>query len=233
MARRATRRLFTCEHASPAVPPAWRSAFAKAGEVLASHRAWDPGALQVFDTLAPAFADHALAGEATRLLVDLNRSLHHPRVFSEFTRPLPADARREIVGTFWQPFRDEAERVVSGWRKTGAPVFHVSVHSFTPVLDGVHRAADVGLLYDPGREAERRLARAWRDRLAAAGWSVRLNYPYRGVADGHATSLRRRHPDGYAGIELELNQALFAPGDPRAARLTSDLVTSLEQLNAL
>lgn len=230
MARRPVRWLFTCEHASRAVPPAYAGAFGKAGPVLDSHRAWDPGAREVYRALAPVLADHALEGEATRLLVDLNRSLHHPRLFSEFTASLPEPERRAIVEAWWRPFREEAESVVAGWRSSGAFVAHVSVHSFTPVLDGVHRAADIGLLYDPGRPGERRLARAWRDRLAAAGWRVRLNYPYRGVADGHTTSLRRRHAHGYAGIELELNQALFAAGRDDARRLAADLAESLGEL---
>ena len=34
-------------------------------------------------------------------------------------------------------------------------VLHVAVHSFTPVLHGERRNADVGLLYDPARPRER------------------------------------------------------------------------------
>lgn len=209
VARRAARWLLTCEHASRDVPDEFREAFARAGAVMDSHRAWDPGALGVFSALAPDHADHASRGRATRLLVDLNRSLHHPRLFSEFTRRLPREVRDRIVDHWWRPFRDEAESVVAAWRADGLPVVHLSVHSFTPVLDGHARTADIGLLYDPRRAAELGLARRCRDLLADRGWSVRLNYPYRGVADGHTTAMRRRHPEGFAGFELELNQRLF------------------------
>jgi predicted N-formylglutamate amidohydrolase len=209
VARRAARWLLTCEHASRDVPDEFREAFARAGAVMDSHRAWDPGALGVFSALAPDHADHASRGRATRLLVDLNRSLHHPRLFSEFTRRLPREVRDRIVDHWWRPFRDEAESVVAAWRADGLPVVHLSVHSFTPVLDGHARTADIGLLYDPRRAAELGLARRCRDLLADRGWSVRLNYPYRGVADGHTTAMRRRHPEGFAGFELEINQRLF------------------------
>ena len=229
VARRAARWLLTCEHASRDVPDEFREAFARAGAVMDSHRAWDPGALGVFSALAPDHADHASRGRATRLLVDLNRSLHHPRLFSEFTRRLPREVRDRIVDHWWRPFRDEAESVVAAWRADGLPVVHLSVHSFTPVLDGHARTADIGLLYDPRRAAELGLARRCRDLLADRGWSVRLNYPYRGVADGHTTAMRRRHPEGFAGFELELNQRLFEDAAVERALLV-DLDATLAAL---
>jgi hypothetical protein len=50
----------------------------------------------------------------------------------------------------------------------------------------------------------------WTLGLEAPGLRVRRNYPYRGVADGFTTALRRRFPaDLYLGIELEVNQRLL------------------------
>jgi predicted N-formylglutamate amidohydrolase len=220
---RSARWLFTCEHASRDVPARYAAAFARAGPVMDSHRAWDPGALEVFSELAGEHADHAMRGNATRLLVDLNRSLHHPRLFSEFTRGLPEEERRRIIDEWWRPFREEAEATVAGWIAEGTPVIHISVHSFTPVLDGRTRAAELGILYDPARSVEAGMARRLREKLASAGWRVRLNYPYRGVSDGHTTALRRHHADGYSGVELELNQGLFFAGSAKTGRLLEDL----------
>jgi hypothetical protein len=39
---------------------------------------------------------------------------------------------------------------------------------------------------------------------------IRMNYPYLGKADGFTTSLRQEFQEQYIGIELELNQKLFA-----------------------
>ena len=217
--------LFTCEHGGRGVPAEYGALFAGADAVLESHRGWDPGALAVFEALAPALADAAFAATTTRLLVDLNRSLHHPGVFSEFTRPLPGEARREIAARWWRPWRDAVRGQVATWRATGYRVRHFSVHSFTPALDGKVRNADIGLLYDPARRREREWCRRWRELLQGRGWRVRLNYPYRGTADGHTTALRRLFPSGYAGIELELNQALFPA---RCAALCADLAGSLQ-----
>lgn len=95
---------------------------------------------------------------------------------------------------------------------------HVAVHSFTPVLAGKRRNADIGLLYDPASALERRIVTCWQSaiRRVDRGPAVRRNYPYRGTTDGLTTTMRNRFdPDRYAGIELELNQARLST---RAAR---------------
>jgi predicted N-formylglutamate amidohydrolase len=50
------------------------------------------------------------------------------------------------------------------------------------------------------------------------GLAIMMNYPYRGVADGHTTALRRRFGDrGYLGLELEINQNLVMDDRGRSA----------------
>jgi len=97
----------------------------------------------------------------------------------------------------------------------GNRVIHLASHSFTPVLDGVVRNADIGLLYDPARPGEVELCRRWQAKLEARapGLRVRRNYPYTGRSDGFTAWLRRRFPaDRYVGIELEINQQQLASG---------------------
>ena len=219
-----TRWLFTCEHGGHEIPPELQHAFDDAAEELASHRGWDSGALQAFEALAAAHADAAFCATTSRLLVDLNRSLHHPQVFSHRVRALSRSARAAIAARWWQPWRESVVATIEKWLAEGALVQHISVHSFTPVLGVEVRNADIGLLYDPARTGETRFCRAWQDRLRARGWRVRRNYPYRGAADGHTTALRKRFGPGYLGVELELNQALFPQ---REAALLADLVATL------
>lgn len=200
--------ILTCEHGGHRVPVRWRELFVGAENVLQSHRGWDRGALSTYKTLVPEIADAAFHSTTTRLLVDLNRSLHHRSLFSEFTRVLPESQRREIILQHYLPYRERVADTIAKWRQADDTVIHLSIHSFTPVMDGHVRNADVGLLYDPGRELERTVCRQWCGRLKAVapGCRVRLNYPYRGTADGLTKWLRQQHPAGYAGIELELNE---------------------------
>jgi predicted N-formylglutamate amidohydrolase len=223
----ATRWLFTCEHGGRNVPPEYADLFSAQEEVLASHRGWDAGALHVFGAISPTLADAAFGATTTRLLVDLNRSLNHPRVFSEITRRLPLEARAEIANRWWRPWRESVARTIAAWLEAGDAVRHVSVHSFTPELEGAIRNADIGLLYDPRRAAERELCLRWQAMLEERGWRVRRNYPYLGTTDGHTSALRRQFGIPYAGVELELNQAMF----PRLFEpLTRDLLDTLAAL---
>ena len=219
--------LFTCEHGGLTVPPGYGHLFEDATEVLASHRGWDAGALVACNMLAPSLADATFTVTTTRLFIDTNRSLTHPRVFSEYTRGLPQPTRDAIVANWWRPWRDAVAQQVAHWIAAGCFVRHLSIHSFTPELDGRPRNADIGLLYDPARVTERAFCVHWQSLLSARGWQVRRNYPYRGTSDGHTAALRRRFPVRYAGIELEINQALL-PG--KTAALHEGLAATLAQL---
>lgn len=207
--------LISCEHGGNRIPAAYRHLFAGRGGVLRSHRGYDPGALRMARDLATALAAPLHACIVSRLLIELNRSPRHARLYSEFTRDVGAGLRRELLERYYLPYRDAVETRIGAMTASGLRVVHLSSHSFTPALDGVVRDADIGLLYDPRRGGERALCREWRLALGrhAPGLKVRMNYPYAGTADGFTTYLRRRFTGAdYLGIELEINQRHAAPG---------------------
>lgn len=201
--------LLTCEHASNRVPAPYRSLFAAAPGVLQTHRGWDVGAMALAQSMARATGAPLYAGRVTRLLVDLNRSPGHPKLLSQFTRQLPAAQQRELIARYHTVHWRVVQRHIRRRIARGERVVHVAVHSFTPVLDGKRRRADIGLLYDPSRRWEGQLVMAWQAALKAVlpRHAVMRNSPYRGTSDGLPTALRRVFPAGsYAGIELEINQ---------------------------
>lgn len=204
--------LVTCEHGGHQVPAPYRPLFGHLDDLLVSHRGWDPGALPLARVLAHALGAPIRFSTTTRLLVDLNRSPHNPAVFSEVTRPLVVEERLRILDRYHRPYRDDVERDVDEAIERGERVVHLSVHTFTPFLNGSVRRTDVGLLYDPDRAPERMLVGAWVAGLKRRlpGSSIRRNHPYRGATDGLTTWLRRTHgPDGYLGIEIEVSQRLL------------------------
>jgi len=213
--------LVTCEHGGNEVPPAYVRLFGGAAEALASHRGWDAGALPLARGLARLLDAPLHVATVSRLVVDLNRSMHHPHVFSEWTRTLGREERRELLRRHHEPHRDDLDREVAAAVAAGHRVVHLGVHTFTPALNGRPRRADVALLYDPGRPAERGLVASWVDALASAlpDLAVRRNQPYRGATDGLTTWLRRRHGEPYLGIELEVNQRLLRDDGRFPARI--------------
>jgi len=200
--------------------------------LLDSHRGYDPGALLMARTLAQAFGAPLVTSGISRLLIDLNRSIGHPQLFSAATRTLPAPAREEIVAHYYRPYRARAERLVARLVSRGRRVIHIASHSFTPELNGKLRRADVGLLYHPDRHAETELCARWKASLAASGpeLRVRRNYPYAGKGDGLTSHLRLRFPqDAYVGIELEINQSIVFAAGRRWSALRRALIDSLRK----
>lgn len=199
--------VLSCEHGGNEIPPAYASLFANAGNLLSTHRGWDPGALELFEQLKP-LADFSYNSTISRLLVELNRSLHHPNLFSAYSRTLEKQEKQRVLAQYYHPYRAVVEDAIKKYIQQGATVYHLSIHSFTPVLNGEVRNADIGLLYDPARKLEREASasfkKALQDQIKEV--RVRLNYPYLGTADGFTTYLRRQFPEKYAGIEFELNQ---------------------------
>jgi len=224
-----TRLLLTCEHGGNHVPPEYRALFRGATAALASHRGWAPGALVLARRLGSRLGAPVLAVTWSRLLVEANRTPGNRRIWSPWTAPLSKQEKIRILDRYWWPHRRRVETSVRTAVSRGARVVHVAVHSFTPVLADVTRNADVGLLYDPVRRAERHACSNWAEllRQGVPGLRVRRNYPYRGTADGLCTWLRERFPArAYLGIELEVNQARLM--NARRTRLPDVLASTLE-----
>jgi len=224
--------LITCEHGGHEVPRTHAALFAGREAVLTSHRGWDAGALELGRQMADALGVPLHAASTTRLLVDLNRSIGHRQLFSEVTRPLPRNRRRDIIDRYYLPHREAVEGEIARHTAAGRRVIHIASHSFTPALGDVTRQADVAWLYDPRRASEAAFARAWLLALAQLAPELRLrrNYPYHGRSDGLTALLRKRHPDPtYTGIELEVNQRFVEQRGGPWDRLKETLVDSLKK----
>lgn len=231
--------MITCEHASNALPDFVLRAFREYNvleakrlgkessnlfgipeEVLASHRGYDIGAYIVYSNLVKRLKpDFNCLSTYSRLVIDMNRSLTSKKLFSEFTIKLPKHVKAHIT-KLWQKYRGKIDRFVSSkipenmrdnQEQKPIKVIHLGIHSFTPVLNGVEREADVGILYDPSRPAEAALAETLIKSIHEfyPQLSIRRNYPYLGKSDGLTTTLRQKFGTAYVGLEIEINQKLL------------------------
>jgi predicted N-formylglutamate amidohydrolase len=201
--------VLSCEHAVNTVPAPWAPLFAGAESLLDSHEGWDPGALDLARHLARELHAPLCAHDATRLVIEPNRSEENPKIWSVVTAPLDDDEKRRILERVYRPHRDAVERTIRDRIDAGGVVVHLGVHTFTPILDGEERVTDIGLLFDPSRPGEDAFCRAWQDRLTERlpGFVVELNQPYAGTDDGLTTVFRRVFPsDRYRGLEIEVSQ---------------------------
>jgi predicted N-formylglutamate amidohydrolase len=220
----------TCEHGGNRIPAAYAELFHEWQARLSTHRGYDPGARVLARDLAAALHAPLVISTVSRLLIDLNRSLSSPQVWSEATCALSPTHKQAIVSRHYAPYRQRLTEIVATAVAAGQRVIHVSSHSFTPILDGQVRNADVGLLYDPARPGEVAVAARWKAAFAeqAGELRVRRNYPYQGKDDGLTSAMRRCFPpDQYVGIEIELNQAFVLAQRRPWRQLRRTVVTTL------
>jgi len=198
--------------------------------LLQTHRGYDAGSLLMARALAAALKAPLVSTTVSRLLIDVNRPMSHPQLYSTATSNAPAALRAQIAVQQHRPYWTQVERLVAQAVARGRRVIHISSHSFTPKLDGEVRHADIGLLYDPGRAGEAKLCARWKATLAetAPALRVRRNYPYLGKAAGLTAQLRLRFPpNAYVGIELEINQRIVYTAGRRWTALRGTLIQSL------
>lgn len=204
------RLVITCEHGGHDIPREFSRHFRGRSRWLTSHRGWDPGALALATDLALTTGAPLLASTVSRLLVDLNRSETSATLWSSVSRDLDAQARNRVLERHYRPYRRDVIALVQRLSRRHRAV-HVSVHSFTPVLRGVRRELEIGVLFDPARRQERAVATTLSRELRKVfpRWRVQFNQPYKGTDDGLTTHIRTLLPDArYAGIEIEVNQRL-------------------------
>ena len=199
--------LLVCDHASCRFPAALGDMgldpFARR-----CHLAIDIGAGPLTERLSESLGVTAVLAQSSRLVVDWNRQLLDPSAFLVFgdgifvpgnsnLRQQDKDARSEAI--YW-PYHTAIAEQITRLKAIGPPPLFVSVHSFTPVLNGVSRPWQMGVLWDADEES----ARIMLDGLRGGGYHVGDNEPYSGKApqdftvDHHAEELGLRH----AAIEI-------------------------------
>lgn len=221
--------IVTCEHGGNKIPKAYQSLF-KDCDALQSHRGYDLGALDVFTHLKP-LADASTYSETSRLLIEINRSLHHKNLFSEYTNTLSKTEKDALIADYYLKYRNHVEATIKNFIKENNSVLHVSVHSFTPNLNGDERHCDIGLLYDSRNIEEKEICKQLKIQILQLDTTlnVRFNYPYLGKADGFTTYLRKQFPIRYIGIELEINQ-IYTANNEMDVNIKSNLFSALRYL---
>lgn len=221
--------LITCEHGGYEIPGPYCHLFTGAEETLRSHRGWDLGALDLAQSLGADLAAPVIFSTTCRLLVELNRSLDQPDLFSEFTGDLQPDEKRRLLDDHYHPYRNSVRSALTRAIGGGERALHLSIHSFTPRLGDEVRAVEAGILFDPARPAEAALAEWWLPRLRARGLDARPNEPYKGTDDGLTTALRAElGARAYAGLELEVRSDLLT--GHHAPAIATDLAADVRRL---
>ncbi len=226
----AGRIVLVCEHAGRAIPAALGQLGLEPAD-LDRHIAWDIGAGELARLVARALDAPLLAQAYSRLVVDCNRAPEHPDLIVQTAdgtavpgnRGLgPAEVRARLE-EIHAPFHGAIAAMLDA--RAGARPLLVSIHSFTPRMDGQDRPWHVGVLHLAGSALSERMLGL----LEAEGdLVVGRNQPY--AMDGTDYTIPRHAIGrGIDYLELEVRQDLIAEQAGRArmaARLAPLLARS-------
>ena len=197
--------LFSCDHATCAVPEAYRELFFDSEEVVASPAGWEPGSLNLAQGFAMRFRTPLVHGDVTRLLIDLGKD--GDERWSRFSEKLPETTRVKLAERHEKPYRAMlVQRVTEDFRRKAA-VIHVLVHT-----SDAHEGRVV-LETPQTAELAEAVAAEWRNRLAREELDARL-HRHSGVSAVSAFLDERFPATQYAQIRLTVSQSFFLEGRP-------------------
>lgn len=199
------------------------------------HIAYDIGVEMVTRRLCELTGAPAVLGGFSRLLIDPNRGEEDPTLIRQIydgavvpgNYPMSGDERQRRIENFYRPYHDAVGAMMSSVREqSGHSPFIVSMHSFTPVMQGRTRPWQVGILWDSDDRAVRPII----DMLSAdPALTVGDNEPYDGALRGD-TMYKHAIVNGFAHVLIELRQDLIAD-QTGANRWAERLAPMLDEIN--
>ena len=204
--------LLVCDHASYRFPQSLGDMgldpFARR-----CHLAIDIGAGPLTEQLAESLGVTAVVHNYSRLIVDCNRQLMDPGAFLEYGDGILVPGNRNLhqadkdlrADALYWPYHRAIEEQIQRLRNGGPPPAFISIHSFTPVLNGESRAWQIGVLWDK----DQRLREIFLEGFRAAGYYVGDNEPYSGKAPQDFTIDHHAEEIGLPHIGIEIRQDLI------------------------
>ena len=227
--------LATCDHASNKVPRSL-GRLGLSNEELRRHIGWDIGAAGVTRLLVRRLGAPAILAGYSRLVVDCNRdpadTTSMPAVSDGVAVPgnaaLTETARRQRLDALFRPYHQAIEDALDRFAKRAVHPAVLSIHSFTPTMNGIARPWHIGILWDRDPRIPVPL-------LAALRREPRLvvgdNEPYSAREPAGYTVRTHAVRRGLPHVAVEIRQDLITDGAGErewAERLAAALTPILE-----
>ena len=226
--------LLVCDHASCRFPKSLNNLgldpFARR-----CHLAVDIGAGALTRKLAESLGVTAILARYSRLVVDCNRDLMDPGAFLQYGDGVLVPGNQKLrqsdktlrAETLYWPYHAAVSRQVERLQGIGPPPAFIAIHSFTPVMDGVSRPWEMGVLWD----TDKRLRDIFLKDLADAGYMVGDNEPYSGKAPQDYTIDQHAEQNNIPHLGLEVRQDLIdnEAGISKVAELMHTIISSIPE----
>jgi predicted N-formylglutamate amidohydrolase len=202
------------------------------------HLAIDIGAGPLTESLAASLSVTAVVHNYSRLVVDCNRQLMDPSAFLEYGDGILVPGNRNLhqadkdlrASALYWPYHCAVDEQVQRLRKAGPLPAFISIHSFTPVLNGESRSWQMGVLWDK----DEKMRDIFLEGLRGAGYRVGDNEPYSGKAPQDFTIDHHAEEVGLPHVGIEIRQDLIDDdaGIAEIAEVMHRIIASIpEQLN--
>jgi len=210
--------LLVCDHASPTTPQSMEY-IGLDESIFKQHVAVDIGAEDVTRILSERLDAAAVLAGYSRLLIDVNRQPGDLSSIPEKsdTTIIPGNLRlsdeqrlARVDSVFW-PYHQTISKILSLLRQRGPVPALISVHSFTPFLNGDKRHWDIGVLWN----RDPRLAIPLLEKLKAFGsgrYYIGNNEPYSGREFGYTLDIHAG-VTGLPNCAIEIRQDLIDTHD--------------------
>lgn len=206
--------LLVADHAGQAIPRSLQNLGLAKGEID-RHIGWDIGIAGTTARLAERLDAFAIAQNYSRLVIDCNRPLEASSsiVARSDGTPVPGNqhldeaGRRSRVLEIFTPYHDRIVGELDRRSARGQPTILITMHSFTPAMNGDARPWHAGVLYQRDARFAHALLAALR---GEDGLVVGDNQPY-AVSDQTDYAIPvHGEQRGLPHVELEIRQDLIA-----------------------
>jgi predicted N-formylglutamate amidohydrolase len=223
------------DHAGRAIPQKLGTLGLRQAE-LDQHIGWDIGIADLARKLAAALDAPAVLAGYSRLVIDCNRRLDDPTSIAQESDKIPVpgnrglstEDRRGRQEAIFKPYHAEIEAMIARKRKAGPDPAILSLHSFTPRMNGFARPWHVGILWnrDP-RLPVPLMARL----IQEEGLVVGDNEPYSGKDEHGYSVIAHAEKIGLPHGLIEMRQDLIGD-DAGVARWAETLIRVLRDVLA-
>ncbi len=221
--------ILLCDHASSAIPRSLATLGLGPAE-LALHIGWDSGAASVTRVLSARLDAPAVFAGYSRLVIDPNRKPGHENSIPAMSDGIhvPGNAavtleeaarRRDAV---FHPYHNAVKGVISRIQARGPAPAIISMHSFTPEMDGFVRPWHISVMWNQDPRIPVPLLAALRK---IEGLVIGDNQPYSGrlLHDGYTTQVHATAGGlPYAQIEIRKDMIRTPEGVNEYARILGD-----------
>lgn len=209
--------LLVCDHASNQIPASLNGLGVPAAK-LETHLCLDIGAAKLTRYLSDQLMLPAVMAGYSRLVVDCNRRLDDPTAFSTGDRDtvvpgnldLTQTARENRANALYWPYHHAVRDNLAALEAMASAPALVTIHSFTPVLNGRARPWHYGILWDSDPRIPKPLIHALR---GMPGIKVGDNEPYSGKDPHDFTIDHHGEAEGLPHVSIEIRQDLVDTDD--------------------